>query len=142
MTDAEIRTFLLDAPRTATLATVRGDGRPRVAPIWFDLDGDEIVFTAWHASVKMANLRRDPRVALCVDDEVPPYAYVVIEGVAALVPEPSATRIWATRIGGLYMGVDRAEEFGARNGDVLLASPGAIPDGAVAQRTARPATSP
>jgi len=37
---------------TAKLATVRKDGRPYVTPIWFDLDGDTLVFTTWHSSVK------------------------------------------------------------------------------------------
>ncbi len=47
------------------MATVRNDGRPHVVPIWFDLDGDDLVFTTWHTSVKAANLRRDPRVSIC-----------------------------------------------------------------------------
>jgi PPOX class probable F420-dependent enzyme len=72
MTPDEVRAFLLASPRTATLATIRVDERTHAAPIWFDLDGEEVVFTTWHASVKAANLRRDPRLALCVDDEAPP----------------------------------------------------------------------
>jgi predicted pyridoxine 5'-phosphate oxidase superfamily flavin-nucleotide-binding protein len=45
MTTDEYRRFLLDCARTASLATVRADGSPHVAPIWFDLDGDTVVFT-------------------------------------------------------------------------------------------------
>jgi len=78
----EARAFLLERPRTAKLATVPADGRPHVAPVWFDLDGDALVFTTWHTTVKAANLRRDPRVSLCVDDDAPPFACVIIEGVA------------------------------------------------------------
>ena len=37
----EWRTFLLEGQRTAKLATVRADGRPHVAPVWFVLDEDE-----------------------------------------------------------------------------------------------------
>src|SRR6266542_3856384 len=61
MTADEARAFLLERPRTAKLATVHADGRPHVAPIWFDLDGEAIVFTTWHTTVKAANLRREPR---------------------------------------------------------------------------------
>jgi PPOX class probable F420-dependent enzyme len=116
MTGAAWRDFVLARPRTAKLATVRADGRPHVAPIWIDLDGDTVVFNTGADSVKGRNMRREPRVMLCVDDESPPFAFVVLEGVAELIDDQSALRMWATRIGGRYMGADRAEEFGARNG--------------------------
>jgi len=51
----EYKSFLLEGARTAKLATVRKEGRPHVAPVWFDLDSDEVVFTTWHESVKAAN---------------------------------------------------------------------------------------
>ncbi len=81
---AERRSFLLGRSRTASLATVRADGRPHVAPVWFDLDGDTVIFTTWHDSVKARNIYRDPRVSLCVDDEEPPFAFVMIEGTAEM----------------------------------------------------------
>ena len=71
---------MLSGTRTAKLATVRADGRPHVAPVWFDLDGDEIVFTTGKDSVKGKNILRDPRVMISVDDENPPFAFVFIEG--------------------------------------------------------------
>ncbi|HMQ31590.1 MAG TPA: PPOX class F420-dependent oxidoreductase [Chloroflexaceae bacterium] len=113
---AEARAFLLARPRTAKLATVRADGRPHVAPVWFALDGDDLLFTTWHTTVKAANLRRDPRVCLCVDDEAPPFAFVIVEGLAALSEDPDELRAWATRIAGRYMGADQAETYGRRNG--------------------------
>lgn len=116
MRPEEARAFLLERPRTAKLATVRADGRPHLAPVWFDLDGEELVFTTWHTTVKAINLRRDPRVALCVDDEVPPFAFVLIEGTATLSEDLEALRSWATRIAGRYVGQEHAEAFGQRNG--------------------------
>jgi PPOX class probable F420-dependent enzyme len=116
MSPEEYRAFLLQRPRTAKLATVRADGRPHVAPIWFDLDGDMLVFTTWHTTVKAANLLRDPRVCLCVDDDTPPYAFVLIEGTAAISEDPDDLLRWATSIAGRYMGSDKAEAFGNRNG--------------------------
>jgi hypothetical protein len=80
LTTAEAQAFLLHGTRTAKFATVRADGRPHVMPIWFVLDNDDIVFTTWHTTVKAANIRRDGRVGLCVDDETPPYAFVFVEG--------------------------------------------------------------
>jgi PPOX class probable F420-dependent enzyme len=116
MTSAEARAFLLERPRTAKLASVRADGRPHVAPIWFDMDGDTIVFTTWHTTVKAANLRRDARVTLCVDDDAPPYAFVIVEGTAEITEDLDELRRWATSIAGRYMGQGQAEAFGKRNG--------------------------
>jgi hypothetical protein len=53
---------------------------------------------------------------LLVDDEQPPFSYVLIEGEASIEPDLDQLRKWATRIGGRYMGDERADEFGARNG--------------------------
>ena len=116
LSNAEARAFLLDRPRTAKLATVRADGRPHVAPVWFDLDGETIVFTTWHATVKAANIRHDPRVCLCVDDDRPPFSFVIIEGTATFVDDLDALCIWATRIAGRYMGENLAASYGQRNG--------------------------
>ena len=116
MTSDEVRSFLLDTVRTGKLATVRADGRPHVAPIWFDLDGDDVLFNTWHESVKGKNLRRNPRVSICVDDDRPPFSFVIIEGVAEISEDAEALLHWATRIGGRYMGADQAEAFGRRNG--------------------------
>jgi PPOX class probable F420-dependent enzyme len=115
MTEEEYRSFLLERSRTAILATVRADGRPHVAPIWFDLDGDTLVFMTGENTVKGRNMRRDPRVSLCIDDEEPPFHFVLIEGAAKLTAEDPDLLYWATRIGGRYMGAERAEEYGRRN---------------------------
>ncbi|GHD28686.1 PPOX class F420-dependent enzyme [Streptomyces violarus] len=116
MTDAQWREFVSHGTRTAKLSTVRADGSPHVAPIWFLLDGDEVVFNTGENTVKGRNLARDGRVALCVDDDRPPYSFVVVQGRARLVRDLDEVRHWATRIGARYMGEERAEEFGARNG--------------------------
>jgi PPOX class probable F420-dependent enzyme len=116
MTDDQWRAFVSVGTRTGKLATVRADGRPHIAPIWFVLDGDDLVFNTAKDSVKGRNLARDPRASLCVDDDRPPYSFVVCEGSAALSEDPAELVQWATRIGGRYMGADRAEDFGRRNG--------------------------
>ncbi|MEU9571860.1 PPOX class F420-dependent oxidoreductase [Streptomyces massasporeus] len=116
MTDAQWREFVSDGTRTAKLSTVRADGSPHVAPIWFLLDGDEVVFNTGKETVKGRNIVRDGRVALCVDDDRPPYSFVVLQGRARVSEDLDEVRHWATRIGARYMGEERAEEFGARNG--------------------------
>ncbi|MFF8375563.1 PPOX class F420-dependent oxidoreductase [Streptomyces sp. NPDC015661] len=123
MTEEEWRNFVSEGTRTGKLATVRDDGSPHVVPVWFLLDGDDLVFNTGKDTVKGRNLARDGRVALCVDDDTPPFAYVSLRGRAELIEDPVELRRWATRIGGRYMGADRAEEFGERNavpGELLV----------------------
>jgi PPOX class probable F420-dependent enzyme len=116
MSPAEWRAFLLESPRTAKAATVRPDGRAHVAPVWFDLDGQDLLFTTWHTTVKARDLQRDPRISLCVDDERPPFSFVLIDGEASLSDDVAEVRAWATRIAARYMGSMRAKSFGERNG--------------------------
>jgi hypothetical protein len=66
---------------------------------------------------------RDPRAAIVVDDEVPPFAFVHIRGHVTLSEDLEELLRFATAIGGRYMGADRAEEFGRRNavpGELLV----------------------
>ncbi len=116
MNHDEWRAFLSAGTRTAKLATVRADGGPHVAPVWFVLDGDDLVFNTGADTVKGRNLRREGRASVCVDDETPPFAFVSITGPVTLSEEPVELRRWATVIGGRYMGAERAEDFGRRNG--------------------------
>lgn len=123
MTDDERRQFLAHGTRTASVATVRADGRPHVTPVWFVVDGDEVVFTTQESSIKGMALRRDPRVSLCVDDGTPPFSFVMIEGVTSVSTDLDDLLEWATRIAARYMGEDRAEDFGRRNavpGELLV----------------------
>lgn len=116
MSEQERRRFLLDTLRTAKLATVRPDGRPHVAPVWFDLDGHALVFSTGERSVKGRNLIADPRLSICVDDERPPFAFVLVQGKAELSRDPVALREWAGRIGARYMGIDKADRLAELNG--------------------------
>jgi PPOX class probable F420-dependent enzyme len=123
MTAEEQRRFLAEGTRTGKLATVREDGRPHVAPIWFVLDGEDLVFTTGAETVKGRNLRRDPRVAISIDRQEPLYDYVTVEGIASLSEDLGELFNWATRIAARYMGEDKAEAFGRRNavpGEMLV----------------------
>lgn len=116
MTEDQWRAFVSQGTRTGKLATVRADGSPHIAPIWFLLDGDDLVFNTGAETVKGRNLARDGRVALCVDDDRPPFAFAVLQGQARLIDDLDEVRHWAARLGARYMGESRAEEFGERNG--------------------------
>jgi PPOX class probable F420-dependent enzyme len=112
----EEREFLLTATRTGKLGYTASDGRPLIAPIWFVIDDGDLVFNTGAATAKGKALARDPRVVLVVDLEEPPYAFVQVQGIAELIDDVGETKRTATIIGGRYMGADRAEEMGERNG--------------------------
>jgi PPOX class probable F420-dependent enzyme len=112
----DVVAFLSEGTRTGMLGYLASDGRPLVAPVWFVVDGDELVFNTGDNSAKGRALARDPRVVMCVDDPRPPYSFVQVQGVASISEDPQEVLDVATRAGGRYMGADRAEEFGRRNG--------------------------
>jgi PPOX class probable F420-dependent enzyme len=112
----DLRAFLTEGTRTGKLAYVAADGRPLVAPVWFVLDGDDLLFNTGKNTAKGRAFARDPRVAICVDSEVPPFGFVQLQGEAVVSEDPAELVSSATAIGARYMGADRAEEFGKRNG--------------------------
>jgi PPOX class probable F420-dependent enzyme len=124
MTPEEWRAFLREPVRPAMLATVRPDGRPHVAPIWIVVDDDDtVIFTTGAGTAKGRAIQRDPRVALCIDDDQPPFSYVLVEGTAAVSTDLDEMLVWATRLGARYMGEEDAEAFGRRNaveGELLV----------------------
>lgn len=116
MTQQETTAFLSEGTRTGKLAWVSSSGAPHVAPVWFTLDGDDVVFNTHTDSGKAKSLRREGRACLLVDLEAPPYAFVKIDGTISIEDDLDRVREVATIIGGRYMGADRAAEFGERNG--------------------------
>ena len=123
MTGEECREFLSKGTRTGKLATTQADGRPHVVPIWFVLDGEDLVFATGKESVKGRAIRRDGRVALCVDDENPPYAFVLIEGATTTTEDQDELLSWSTRLAARYVGEEKADEYGRLNaseGEMLV----------------------
>ena len=116
MTTDETTAFLLAGTRTGKLAWVSQNGAPHVAPIWFTLEGDDVIFNTHEDSGKAKALAREGRACLLVDLEEPPYAFVKIDATVSFEDDLDRVRAVATEICGRYMGEDRAEEFGNRNG--------------------------
>jgi PPOX class probable F420-dependent enzyme len=112
----EVIAFLSEGTRTGMLGFLASDGRPLAAPVWFIVDNGELVFNTERASAKGRALARDSRVVICVDDPHPPYSFVQVQGIATTHDGAQDLLEIATRIGGRYMGADRAAEFGQRNG--------------------------
>jgi PPOX class probable F420-dependent enzyme len=82
------KAFVTEGTRTGKVSTVRPDGSPNIAPMWFLLDGGHLVFTTENDTMTGRNLRRDVRAALCVDDERPPFSFAVLRGRAEISEDP------------------------------------------------------
>ena len=115
MTKQEVQAFLMAGTRTGKVATSRKDGVAHVVPIWFILDKDgNIIFVTGKQSAKGRHLLRDPRVTFSVDDQAPPFSFVMIEGTAEIDQAPDKAELlkWATRIAERYVGREAAEAHG------------------------------
>lgn len=122
MSPDEVVAFMRHGSRTGKLAVTRKDGRPHIVPIWFDVDEDtgEFVFVMGKDSLKAHCIRRDPRVAICVDTMEFPYDFARVDGVASIAnydDDPDAMLHWATETCRRYVGDARADEYGKRNTD-------------------------
>jgi PPOX class probable F420-dependent enzyme len=123
MSDEQAMAFLAEGTRTGKVATTRADGRPHVAPIWFVVDDGDLVFMTGADTLKGKTLRRDPRAALVVDLEGPPYAFVLVEGTVSLSTDVDAMLPLSIAIAKRYVDADQAQEYGRRNaveGELLV----------------------
>ena len=116
MNQNEIKEFLMRGTYTAKLGTINKDGSPHIAPIWFILDeNDHIIFTTYFKSLKAKNLVRNPKVSICVDDQVPPFSFVIVNGIAKIMTNSKDLLIWTTKIAERYMGKELSLDYGKRN---------------------------
>ena len=114
LTTSERDDFLAEPGIVMRIAVVREDGRPLVTPIWFLHEDGAIFFTPRERSEWFACLRRDPRVALCIDEQPLPYRKVIVEGTAELVHDIGEDDAWRNRyrrIAGRYVPEDAAEAY-------------------------------
>ena len=68
MTDSEVLDFLTDGSKVLQVATIGKDGMPHLAPMWYAMDGNRIVFRSFTKSQKIVNLMRDPRLSVLTEE--------------------------------------------------------------------------
>jgi len=112
----DVIAFISEGTRTGKLGYTASDGRPLVAPVWFVVDDGTLAFNTGKDTAKGRALVRDSRAVICVDDERPPYSFVQVQGTVTISEDPADLVDIATRTGARYMGADRADEYGRRNG--------------------------
>jgi PPOX class probable F420-dependent enzyme len=93
-TDRVGRDELLDFIRPrhhAILMTTRRDGRPQSSPNTCGVDSEgRIVISTYPERVKATNIRRDPRVSVCVLSDDFGGAWVQVDGVAEVIDLPES----------------------------------------------------
>ncbi len=94
LSDDEIAEFLGERGHLARIATVRADGSPSVVPVWFIFEGGKVLITPRKHSAFLANLRREPRVAITIDEDQGRYRKVLFEGKAEVLFEVGEDRRW------------------------------------------------
>ena len=105
----------LKTPRIGRLATVRPDGSPHVAPIWFRFEAGEFLILTERGSQKHKSIERDPRVLLCIDEERSPYHTVLVRGRASVHDAPD--RAWREELAIHYLGDEAGRRYVAENPD-------------------------
>ena len=89
----EARQFLREHHR-AILSTTRSDGRPQLSPVAVGVDdGGRAVVSSRETAFKVKNLRRDPRVSLCVVDDEWYGEWLQVDGTATIVALPEAMEL-------------------------------------------------
>lgn len=101
----------ISQPRFGVLATINPDGTPQLTTMWYELQGDQIMMNTKAGRLKDQNLRRDTRVALCIEDG---YQYVSLSGTVEMVDDPEIAQADITRLAHRYHPPEKAEQL-ARN---------------------------
>ena len=100
------RAFLNEI-RFAVLATINSDGTPQLTTMWYLLEEDTIVMNTKAGRIKERNMRRDPRIAICVEDG---YNYVTISGTVELIDDPEIAQRDIYRLAVRYDGEEAARQ--------------------------------
>ncbi len=102
----QARAFLQER-RFAVLATVNPDGSPQLTTMWFLLDGDDILMNTRVGRLKERNMRRDPRISICVEDG---YRYLTVSGRVRLIEDQRIAQADIYRLAVRYNGEEEARK--------------------------------
>jgi|ETN01SMinimDraft_4_1059930.scaffolds.fasta_scaffold141330_2 PPOX class probable F420-dependent enzyme len=111
MTPEETERFLKE-PHIVDLATVRPDGSPQVTPVWYEYDDGRLLVLADPSSIKVRNIRKDPRVSMSIATHWEPYKYVLVNGTAEISDEWDPELLWTMAVN--YKGKLTGKRYAAR----------------------------
>jgi len=121
---ADQREFLR-AHRLCVFGFDRREGPPSLSPVYYLMDGDDLLISTLTARGKARAVRRNAEVTLCVLDETYPFPYLTVFGRAAVVESGAIDilmRIREVMTGVLPSGDERAalEAQGIEEGRVVI----------------------
>jgi PPOX class probable F420-dependent enzyme len=99
----------LNEKHFAALATINKDGTPQQTVVWYELQGDRIMMNTAVGRLKERNLKRDPRISVCIVDG---YKYIAIRGPVELDYDHDRALADITALAVRYHGKDEGEEQG------------------------------
>jgi PPOX class probable F420-dependent enzyme len=101
------RAFLREK-RFAVLATLNKDGTPQLTTMWYLLENDgTILMNTRVGRLKERNMRRDPRVSICIPDG---YVYLTIKGRVEMIDDPQISQRDIYRLSARYHGEEKAKK--------------------------------
>lgn len=100
-----VRAFLNER-RFAVLATINKDGSPQLTTMWYLLEGETIVMNTKAGRIKERNMRRDPRISICLEDG---YNYVTISGTVEMIEDQEIAQRDIYRLAVRYDGEEDAQ---------------------------------
>jgi PPOX class probable F420-dependent enzyme len=103
----KVREFLTQR-RFAVLATINEDGTPQQTVMWYELQGDRIMMNTAAGRIKEKNLKADPRISFCVEDE---YDYVTLTGRVELDYDRERSQADIKALATRYDGAEKAERM-------------------------------
>ena len=121
MSREQIDAFLA-TPRHAIVAAPRADGTPQLSPVWYVFEESRFYFSTFVQAAKCRRLRRDPRIAICVDGAHPDARFVSIYGTAEILEEDSP---WRDELEGQIMRRYHESDEAARRYEAELEGQGA-----------------
>ena len=93
--------------RFAVLATLNEDGTPQLTTMWYLLEDDgTILMNTKVGRAKERNMRRDPRISVCVEDG---YIYVTLSGKVEMIDDPEIAQRDIFRLSSRYHGEEKAK---------------------------------
>src|SRR5262245_29723087 len=108
---------LLEKKAFGQFGTIMKDGTPQVTPVWCDYDGTYVRVNSAVGRVKDKNVRRNPNVAITLQDPENPYRYLSIKGkVEVITLEGADDHI--DKLAKKYLGKDKYP--GRRPGEVRV----------------------
>jgi hypothetical protein len=107
MLDDAARTFL-QKPLVARMTTIGPDGYPHTVPVWFMLDGDDVVIFGVRTARKVGHIQFNVKGAVSIGGGPGEGGGYLMKGDFVIEEDPQ--RIWASKITYRYEDKEQAEK--------------------------------